>query len=96
VDLSDLIARHGDAIRASVHDHHASMPRVIGSVARGAARPDSDVDFLVDFDDEATLLDEIGLRLSLSDLIGRQVDVLAMDQLRGVSRERILRGAVSI
>ena len=60
--------QHRDAIRALVAEHHAVAPRLFGSVARGD-EPGSDVDLLVDFTDEASLLDEIGLRLALADLV---------------------------
>ena len=49
--------------------------RVFGSVARGEARPDSDVDFLVEIDPKRTLLDQIALMQSLEELLGRKVDV---------------------
>ena len=57
--------------------HHAASPRVFGSVARGDDQPGSDVDLLVDFTDEASLLDEVGLRLALADLLQVSVDVVA-------------------
>lgn len=51
--------------------------RVFGSVARGEARPDSDVDFLVDFRTGATMWDAVGLWRELTELMGREVDVIA-------------------
>jgi predicted nucleotidyltransferase len=54
------------------------------------------VDLLVDFTDEASLLDEVGLRLALSDLLLVEVDVVAEDSLRGSIRERVLREAVAV
>jgi predicted nucleotidyltransferase len=50
---------------------------VFGSVARGDSRPDSDVDFLVDFDSEASLLDQVGLIHDLQKLLGIDVDVVS-------------------
>ena len=43
---------------------------VFGSVARGEAHPDSDVDLLVDFEPGASLLDHVGLFQDLEDLLG--------------------------
>ena len=43
---------------------------VFGSVARGEAHPDSDLDLLVDFEPGASLLDHIGLFQDLEDLLG--------------------------
>jgi len=79
-----------------VAKHHAVAPRIFGSVARGDDEPGSDVDLLVEFTDDASLLDEIGLRLALADLLQVDVDVVAVDSLRGRMRERVLQEAVEV
>lgn len=90
------VAQHRDGIRALVAEHHASSPRIFGSAARGEDVPGSDLDLLVDFSDEATLLDEVGLRLALRDLLQIEVDIVAGDSLRGEFRERVLGEAVVV
>lgn len=72
------------------------MPRVFGSVARGDDEPGSDVDFLVDYTSEASLLDEVGLRLALTELLQVSVDVVGSDSLRGSFRDRVLSEAVPV
>ncbi|WP_295836173.1 helix-turn-helix domain-containing protein [uncultured Microbacterium sp.] len=94
--LNERLFRHRDEIHRLVAEHHANSPRVFGSVARGEETSASDVDLLVDFTPEAGLLDEIGLRLALSDLLHVDVDVVASDTLRGEFRERVLREAVPL
>ena len=69
--------------------------RVFGSVARGDNREDSDVDFLVEFETGRTLLDLIGLKLDLQDLLGATVDVVTPNSLRYV-RERVLAEAQAL
>ena len=93
---SARVDRHREAIRTLVAEHHGHAPRLFGSVARGDDEPGSDVDLLVEFSDEATLLDEIGLRLALADLLQVEVDVVADDTLGGPMRERVLREAVPL
>lgn len=93
---SDRIRLHRETIRELVAKHHATTPRLFGSVARGDDEPGSDVDLLVDFTAEASLLDEVGLRLELSDLLRVDVDVVGADTLRGALRERILREAMPL
>lgn len=93
---SERIERHRDAIRKLASAHHAASPRIFGSVARGDDQPGSDVDLLVDFTEEASLLDEVGLRLALTDLLRVEVDVVAVDSMRSPLRERVLREAVPV
>lgn len=94
--LNDRLFRHRDEILRLVAEHHATAPRVFGSVARGEDDESSDVDLLVDFTPEAGLLDEIGLRLALTELLHVEVDVVASDTLRGEFRDRVLREAVPL
>lgn len=95
-NLRDRLVRHRDEIHRLVAEYHAADPRVFGSVARDEATESSDIDLLVDFTPEAGLLDEIGLRLALADLLRAEVDVVASDTLRGDLRARILREAVPV
>lgn len=50
---------------------------VFGSVARGEANPDSDVDFLVEFETGRSLFDQVHLINDLGTLLGTRVDVVA-------------------
>lgn len=93
---SQRVAERRDQILDVVAAHHARSPRLIGSIARGEDQPGSDVDLLVDFTDEATLLDEVGLRLALTDLLHVEVDVVASDSLRGDMLQRVLQEAVAV
>ena len=55
---------------------------IFGSVARGEARPDSDVDFLVEFNGPTTFDQYMGLKLFLEDLLGRPVDLVTRKGVR--------------
>jgi predicted nucleotidyltransferase len=70
--------------------------RVFGSVARGDARPDSDLDLLVDLDPGRNLLDLGGLLMDLQELLNCRVDVVTEKGLRSRVRERVLREAVPL
>jgi predicted nucleotidyltransferase len=67
---------------------------VFGSVARGDAQPGSDVDLLVDLDDEVSLFGFIRLRRRLRELLGVRVDLTTEDALRDSMRETVLAEAV--
>jgi predicted nucleotidyltransferase/DNA-binding XRE family transcriptional regulator len=74
---SELLERHReDVIRIAAHNHATNL-RVFGSVARGDDRPGSDVDLLVTFEPDASLLDQAGLIADLEELLGTRVDVVS-------------------
>jgi len=83
--VADVMRRRG-VVRASV----------FGSVARGDANADSDVDFLVEFETGRTLLDLSGLRLDLVEILGCDVDVATPKSLHPELRDRILAELVAI
>jgi predicted nucleotidyltransferase len=75
ISLQDLRAHRAELLRIATA-HGARSIRVFGSVARGQARPDSDVDFLVEFQPDRTVLDLSSLILDLEAALGRKVDVV--------------------
>ena len=70
--------------------------RVFGSVARGEADPDSDVDFLVELEPGRSLLDLGGLLMDLQGLLRCDVDVVTVSGLRQRIRQRVLQEAVPL
>ena len=68
---------------------------VFGSAARGAMRPDSDIDMLVEFLPEAEigLLEHAGLMLDLAQLLGCGVDLVSKRGLKPFIRDSVLREA---
>ncbi len=67
--------------------------RVFGSVARGEAGPESDIDFLVDMEPGRSLFDLGGMLFELHQLLGVEVDVVTEKGLRSRIRERVLAEA---
>jgi len=76
--------------------HGARNVRVFGSVARGDAGPDSDLDLLVDLEPGRSLLDHAALMLDLEALFGCKVDVAVERGLRPAVRERVLAEAIPL
>ena len=70
--------------------------RLFGSVARGEADGDSDVDLLVEMELNRSLLDLGGLLMEVQDLLGCSVDVVTEKGLRPRIRERVLREAIPL
>lgn len=91
--LARLLDEKRDAILAVAARNGAKHVRVFGSVARGEERDDSDVDFLVELDDDRSLLDHSRLILDLEELLGRKVHVLTPGSLHSVIRDEVLAEA---
>ena len=93
MNLKQLKAYRED-ILAIANQYHAPNIRVFGSVARGEATEDSDVDFLIDVPPEQTLFDLIRLTRSLSELLGCEVDVAQSTVLHPRIRDEVLQNAI--
>jgi len=70
--------------------------RLIGSVARGDAGPDSDLDLLVELERGRSLLDHAALVIELETILGCSVDVATEQGLRPRVRDRVLSEAVPL
>jgi uncharacterized protein len=77
------VRRHATVIRRIAARYGGSRVRVFGSVARGDARPDSDVDLLVDVRPGTGLLDVAQMEDELSDALPWRIDVLTSGAVKG-------------
>lgn len=93
--LADLRARR-DQIIAIARKYGASNVRVFGSVARGDATSNSDVDLLVTFPKNYKLLDHAALLMDIKTLLGMSVDVSVEANLNDAFRDKILKDAVPL
>jgi len=92
--IDEILKAYREEILRIAAEYGAHNVRVFGSVARGEARHDSDVDFLVELEAQRTLLDQIALIQSLEALLGRKVDVAETENLHELIRDKVLREAV--
>jgi predicted nucleotidyltransferase len=77
-------------------DFRITSLRLFGSLVRGEAGSNSDIDILVEFDPHARvgLFEFAQLQQRLSELLDRRVDLVTPDALHEALRERILNEAV--
>ena len=94
--LETLLRAKRDEILQICAKYGARNVRVFGSVARGDADEYSDIDLLVEFDTERSLLDHAGLWLELQELLGVKVDVVSERGLKARIRERVLQEAIPL
>lgn len=76
--------------------HGARDVRVFGSLARGEDNEGSDLDLLVKLEEGRSLLDLVGLKQDLEDLLSRPVDVVTERALSSYLRERVLSEAAPL
>jgi uncharacterized protein len=90
-EVLERIARHAEELRA---DHGVASLSVFGSVARDEARPDSDVDVLVEFSRPVGLFAFGRLQDRLSEILESRVDLATPASLHSSLRVRILAESI--
>lgn len=94
--IGDIIGdKHADILRLAAK-YGAFNVRVFGSVARGEAQEDSDVDLLVDFKAGTSIFDAVGLWQDLTELLGRPISLVGEDSPDDSFTRRILQDAIAL
>jgi predicted nucleotidyltransferase len=94
--LEALLKAKRDEILQVCAKYGARNVRVFGSVARGEADEQSDIDLLVEFEPNRSLLNHAGLWVELQELLGVKVDVVSAHGLKPRIRERVLQEAIPL
>jgi uncharacterized protein len=79
--------------RAELRESGVKSLKLFGSVVRGEARPESDIDILVEFSRPIGLLAFVGIKRRLTELLGRPVDLVTPEALKPPLRDGILNEA---
>jgi predicted nucleotidyltransferase len=88
----EILKGHENAIRER---YHVKRIGVFGSFARGGGKEGSDVDVLIEFEEDHETFDNyMELKYFLEDLFGRKVDLVTADALRPQLKDDILREVV--
>lgn len=94
VTLVEVISQRSKILELA-QARKAKRVRLFGSTVRGTTTPASDVDFLVDFEPDASAIDQVGLVRDLQSLLGVGVEVISAGGLQR-RHEGILRHAVEL
>jgi predicted nucleotidyltransferase len=94
--LYEKLVLHRDEILRIAAANGARNVRVFGSVARGQADEQSDIDFLVEMEPGRSLFDLGALWYELHELLDCEVDVVTAGGLRDRFREAVLRDAIPL
>ncbi|MFO1533308.1 MAG: nucleotidyltransferase family protein [Thermoplasmatota archaeon] len=96
VGLDPLVARHKAAILRAVKANKGRRAWLFGSRARGDARPDSDVDLLVEMAPGSDLFDMGGMWGDLEEILPVPFNLVSVGGLKGRFKENVLRERVAI
>jgi predicted nucleotidyltransferase len=91
--LAEPMLKNRDEILRIAARHGAYNVRVFGSQARGEAKPDSDLDLLVEVGPNRSPWFPAGMIADLEELLGCKVDVVTRDSLHWFIRDRVLQEA---
>lgn len=91
-DVLHILREH----KAGLEQFGVASLAVFGSVARDEARPESDVDILVEFAGVATFDRYMGLKIYLEDLLGAPIDLATPRALKPRIRPAIEREAIYV
>jgi predicted nucleotidyltransferase len=90
-----------DQIISSLKEHWGELKErgvksiaIFGSMARGEATPESDVDILIEFDKPIGLFEFVRVKFYLEEIIGSEVDLVTPEAIRPAMREQILAEAI--
>jgi predicted nucleotidyltransferase len=96
MNQQELIQRLREQKRDLYRQHQVRSLQIFGSYVHGDARPDSDLDVLVEFEETPGLFEIVRLRQALTQLLGVEVDLVMKDVLRPRVRDQILREAIAV
>jgi len=84
-----------DKLSRFCRDNHIRKLSVFGSAVKGQLRPDSDIDLLVEFDEDYTpgLFSLVKMEMELSESLGRKVDLRTPQDLSRYFRDEVIRNA---
>ncbi|MBI4242588.1 MAG: nucleotidyltransferase family protein [Planctomycetes bacterium] len=77
-------------VKPLLKKHGVTKAGLFGSIVTGAFNKDSDIDFLVEFEDGRSLLDLIGLKYALQDILNRNVDIVTPNSLHPRLKNKVL------
>ncbi len=92
----DRLQQMRDVILQIARKHNAERVYVFGSCARKEETPESDVDLLVDFNQNATLFDQVDIQDEMNTLLDCKVDVVSRRGLHPYIRRRVLAEAIEL
>jgi len=92
IDIEDLKRK----ILPILQRYGAKRAGLFGSCVRGDMKEESDIDILVEIEKDISLLDFVGLKLEIEEVLGRKVDLVEYNTIKPSLKEKILKEQVVI
>lgn len=96
MSILDTIHGKRDEILSIAFEYGINKIRLFGSTSRKEDTDNSDIDFLVNLDEDRSLFDLIGFKYSLEEIFGKKVDVISIDSLHKDIKENVLKEMIEI
>jgi len=84
------------AITPILKKHRVTKAGIFGSFAKNEATPTSDVDILVELPASLSLLDFVGIKIELEDLLGKSVDLVEYKAIKPIIKDNILKSEIRV
>lgn len=94
--IAFMNSKENEIIISFLKKHGAIKIGIFGSTARGEERPDSDIDILVEFSQTKSLLEFIGIRFELEEILGKKIDLFTEENLRPIIKNSVIEELVVI
>jgi len=94
--MKSQIEKYKELILGILKKHEVKKASLFGSIVRGEMTGDSDIDILIEFKGDKSLLDLVGLQIELEEKLKRKVDVLTYNSLHPLLKDQILSEQVEI
>jgi len=88
--MNEEVIRIKESILGILHKFDVKKAALFGSIVRGEASSNSDIDILIEFDGKKTLFDLVRLKMSLEGVLHRKVDVVTYKSVHPLLKESIL------
>lgn len=96
MNMNELVREKREEIVNIAASHGAQEVQIFGSLARGQAGPESDLDILVKLDPDRTLLDLVAIKQDLEGFLNCSVDVVTEAAISPYIREQVLKDAIAL
>lgn len=83
-------------IKPVLRKHGIKKAGIFGSLARGETKRNSDIDILVDIESDISLLDFIGIKQEIEEVLERKVDLVEYKTIKPAIKKRILKEEVPV